>query len=1074
MQAFGSYGKKTEIDFTKPAQKLFLITGDTGAGKTTIFDAVVFALYGEASSGNNKKSGEELQSQFCPLEIEPFVELTFTENSGGKEKRYNVRRSPRHLRPAKRAGAKNQDVPEKVSLTMPDGKEYPQKETDRKLEEIVGLTKEQFMQVAMIAQGEFMEMLRADSNRKKEIFRKLFGTGLYQDVIKELEKRKKGRETEILRIHTACSQEVSHLMVPEGASLAGEDDDEKRMAELSRKLQQLQKDIIAADRLNPADMEAFQESLSTLVSILKKERHVAESEAKEAGKKRDACRDRFTGASQLDASWRQFENAEHRLAECSAQESRMKEYTLLADKIAAAWEVQPVWTRYEDAALALAETKKRLAGEEALLPARIAAAEEEAQAERAAEEAEKAELAKYTRISGQTESALRAFRDLAAAEDKVKKAQSAFLRAEQREKQTGQELLDYETRVRNWRKQEEELTGADLALAHWQEMRRAAAEIARGQASAEKEKRGRDRQRAELAASEKAYASARASLEDAQKAYNRKYILFIDAQAGYLAKELEEGEPCPVCGSREHPHPCKIPDGAESLTREEVAAAEKKVNALQGELSRKGAALKSAGTLLDEKSLRVKEAEKRFVCALAAAAPAEYGAADDAGYADAQVLFEKWKKDLEGREEPVQKAAEELEKIRTSLKGTDRTRQILRETADLAGRNLREASGTLEAANAELDSIRRQDVLKLYPDRRAADAALAAAKKGRAEKEAALEIAKSKARAAAGARQQSETRIAQFRTAVPGQEKERAEREEQYKEILSEKGLTEEEWRETVRLHPKAETAALRNKADAFLREKHAAEGAARTAKEAIGDREKPDMAKIIAARDLAQKESDEKNERLLHVQEILKADQKVLWALAPQMEEREKITREYDRIYSMWVRLAGRQSGGRMDLETYVQRYYLRRILYAANLRFRDMSAGQYELRMVDEAEAGTGKNRGLDLMVYSTVTGKVREIRTLSGGESFMAALALALGMADQIQEKSASIHLDIMFIDEGFGSLDAHAREQAVSVLQNMAGGSRLIGIISHVTELKTAIDDQLIVTKDADGSHVRWSI
>lgn len=162
------------------------------------------------------------------------------------------------------------------------------------------------------------------------------------------------------------------------------------------------------------------------------------------------------------------------------------------------------------------------------------------------------------------------------------------------------------------------------------------------------------------------------------------------------------------------------------------------------------------------------------------------------------------------------------------------------------------------------------------------------------------------------------------------------------------------------------------------------------------------------------------------------------------------------------------------MDLETYVQRYYLERILYAANRRFQEMSAGQFEFRMYDLEKAGEGKNRGLDLMVYSTVTGKEREVRTLSGGESFMAALSLALGMADQIQENSAAVNLDMMFIDEGFGSLDEHSRNQAVKVLQEMAEGSRLIGIISHVTELKQEIEDQLIVNKDENGSRVRWQI
>ena len=162
------------------------------------------------------------------------------------------------------------------------------------------------------------------------------------------------------------------------------------------------------------------------------------------------------------------------------------------------------------------------------------------------------------------------------------------------------------------------------------------------------------------------------------------------------------------------------------------------------------------------------------------------------------------------------------------------------------------------------------------------------------------------------------------------------------------------------------------------------------------------------------------------------------------------------------------------IEIQNTRELYYLERILYAANRRFEEMSAGQFELRMFDEKKAAIGKNKGLDLMVYSNVTGKEREVRTLSGGESFMAALSMAFGMADEIQENSAAIHLDMMFIDEGFGSLDEHAREQAVRVLKEMAGGSKLIGIISHVTELKQEMEDQLLITKDEEGSHVRWQL
>ena len=199
-----------------------------------------------------------------------------------------------------------------------------------------------------------------------------------------------------------------------------------------------------------------------------------------------------------------------------------------------------------------------------------------------------------------------------------------------------------------------------------------------------------------------------------------------------------------------------------------------------------------------------------------------------------------------------------------------------------------------------------------------------------------------------------------------------------------------------------------------------------------------------------------------------------ILGAVEEIWSGRQQVLEQHNRITRLYTVISGNVSGSRMDLETFVQRYYLERILYAANRRFEEMSAGQFELRMFDEKKAAIGKNKGLDLMVYSNVTGKEREVRTLSGGESFMAALSMALGMADEIQENSAAIHLDMMFIDEGFGSLDEHAREQAVRVLKEMAGGSKLIGIISHVTELKQEMEDQLLITKDEEGSHVRWQL
>ena len=277
MQSFGSYGKETSIDFTKTSQNLFLISGDTGAGKTTIFDAIVFALYGEASSVNNKKDGMELQSQFVGYDTEPYVEFVFSEQRGEECEVYTVRRVPRHIEPLKRKSGYTEKS-ETVSLIMPDESEYPQKEADRKLEEIVGLTKGQFMQVAMIAQGEFMEILRARTDDKKVIFRKLFNTELFQKIVYELDRRCKEKRTEIAQIRTSCQTEAGHIVIPEAYDRAENLSEQKRR-------------VLRSDKFSVTDMEKLLEELKILCESLGEKKHAAQENFDAVSKIRDAKRD---------------------------------------------------------------------------------------------------------------------------------------------------------------------------------------------------------------------------------------------------------------------------------------------------------------------------------------------------------------------------------------------------------------------------------------------------------------------------------------------------------------------------------------------------------------------------------------------------------------------------------------------------------------------------------------------------------------------------------------------------------------------------------------------------------------
>ena len=958
LQAFGSYGRRTEIDFTRANQNLFLITGDTGAGKTTIFDAMVYALYGEASSEANKKDGYELQSHFASPETEPFVEFCFTEGDA----QYTVRRVPRHVRPAKR-GKGDRDVKETVSLILPDGVEYSRniKETNRKIEEIVGLTKPQFMQVGMIAQGEFMKLLRAKSDEKKEIFRRLFGTGFYEEIVNELQRRKNGQMAEIARIRTKCQAEAAHIRLPEISADTPDGQAEEKPyapeeAETVSRAKELLGRILSAERMSVTDIEALLEELSALLGFLGARESAQKDLSAQASKERDTRRDNLTDGRNLLKFFSQKEKAGAELAEYDALQEEIRGKEILADALAAAWEIEGAERLLSDSARLRKETEEKLAREKDALPG----------------------LAEKLRIAEELENA--AAKALEDARDREGKTAERTARAE-----------DF-------------LKGL------------------------EEGKKAADLQKKKV---EKAFAAAKAAGEAYEKKnreYTGKQELFLNSQAGFLARErLEPGKPCPVCGSLDHPHPARLPEGGEKLSRAEIEALGQEALALLQDRQKKDAAVSAAAEVLAEKQKNLREETEAFARWAAENLPGISAGA-------ARLLGEGETGDLSALREDLLRIEKESKK-------------------EAAGRDTayREAREGARKAHAEHDHAKaliaryEEDLPKFSLSE----------KERQQEKDSLL----------------SEKREALLRWASAGEAGADTAADASGEGIPA-RADADNTWRMLVRDYPKPEESRIRKEVAAF-REKKAAAGAAyAAAEEGIAGREKPDLPLLEEAAKAAEAKAFRAQESLSALQEILRADREAHRILSETMEQRKAAVEIYQKTETMYNLLAGKVTDSRMDIETFAQRYYLERILDAANLRFLEMSAGQFELRMVDLSRAGEGKNRGLDLMVYSNVTGREREVRTLSGGESFMAALSLALGMADQIQEKSSSIRLEVMFIDEGFGSLDDHAREQAVKVLKRMAGGTRLIGIISHVTELKQEIEDQLIVEKDDEGSRVRW--
>lgn len=1057
MEAFGSFGKRTLIDFTKPNQNLFLITGDTGAGKSTIFDALVFALYGEASSTENTKKGEVLRSQYALPSVEPFVQLEFMEGTDT----YIVKRVPAYRKQrtkgAEKGELKEKAETEKVSLFLPNGQEYlgSVKETNEKIEEITGLTKEQFMQVAMIAQGEFMRILRAESKQKKEIFRKLFHTEIFEKIVRELENRKSEKGKALEGIKAECRAVVS------GVTVASDYEGWENLNAL--------KGQITDGSL--ANMEQFMEALAAFCKSLEAKQNEFADYFHKAEEQWDSAKEAYTRAEEIVKYFTQLENAQNVLKECELTSDTMKRKEGLIRDIRSAYEIQALFLRYEEAEKKAGETALNIENRKAVLPELTAAASDADMAEKKAKAALEAEQGSLNRIQERAAEAKKTFDKIRIAMEALQKSKAAFEDSAKAETDARRLLENLKEKETGWKERAGELGNAEAAYEAWKgknaELERVGEEVA----SLEKRKaelsqcaRKMQSAQADFAAAASAYAAK----NEEYQIWNRRYMA---SRAKYFLDRLEDGKPCPICGATEHPSPCRIEDDAEDISEERLEQIKKEVERLNKvQLDLAGQSNAAVTAWEEKKGVLTEILEKLKLCE---SLRAHSGAADqeitDETVSD---IFKRWKRAVLKEGKKLEDNRNELEGIESALSNASVEREQLNEKIERYHKEAEAANTELKGSEREIDSLKKG---LQYASEEDAGKELQAAAEKYAEKKREHEKAVQSASKAMRDKTETETSIRQYEQEFPLQTADTAKKKEAYESVIKEKDLSESEWKALVEQYHKDEPERLQKEVQKYGEKKAAAKSLKDAAEKAVAGKERPDMDVLSDRHKIAQEAYHSAREAYDAMKSLYKDNQRIYDRLKPYNRESAVTAAEYAKLERLYKLFSGNVTGGRMDLETYVQRYYLENILALANRRFQEMSAGQFELRMIDLEKAGEGRsNRGLDLMVYSTVTGKTREIRTLSGGESFMAALALSLGMADQIQQSAAIFNFDILFIDEGFGSLDEHSRNQAVKVLKEMAGGSKLVGIISHVTELKQEIDNQLLVSRDKDGSHIRWEI
>ena len=1065
MQAFGSYGEKTEIDFQKGGD-FFLISGDTGSGKSTIFDAMMFALYGEVSTvgiNKDKKKNEKLDemlSQFVDVQkTKPYASLVFTAYQHGQEETYTVRRTPRYTRPAKRGDAKLQDERETVELLMPDGSQYPGKlsETNRKIEELVGLTADQFRKVVMIAQGEFMDFLRADSKAKTALLRDLLKTDYYYQLSERLKMLAKEKNT------AAKTQRAKLSLIAANAETKGLPEEDALALDKAKGTV-----IKAAEKLQPEQVDALAEVLSGVCARLQLQQGELARQQTAAQKDRDECMKRIEAAQPLMQRFKELEDAEKTLQECAAQADEIEKKRGLIGKIRDAWAIEPKYQRMKDARKALTDAQTEFAAKQQELPKLKQTAADAKARHQQTEKTKDAATTQCAEVETKVKKALKTFDALEEAEKALRQVEEADTKAKADAKSAKKALDDFKNQEDAWRKQEAELQGAEAAYEVCKQQNQQYRDLKKTLEELQSSRKDVQEKRRQAEAAAETYVGATQKYQREQKAYDDYRLAFLNAQAGLLARELAPGKPCPVCGALEHPAPCQLTQENQQLNREELDRRSTAAGDAAKAQEEKAKESESAQVKLTERQKAAEEAEKKLV----QNAKNIRENVPMATAADVEAMLQAWLPELQSASKSVQAKVEALNDVRKNLDGAKEKREQLEKAAAAAQETAK--STAVKKAEAEKTWKLYQEELSggAYRTREDAVAQRTQAQEAKEKAEAAASQAAEKERQAQKAETDCETQIRRLNEEMPQKQANAEEFNQQYQQTMADKSLDEAQWKSLTADYDAEEPDRLQKVVSEFDQRKSKAEGQCATAQNAIAGREKPNMEQLEAASKAAESALKEVSDALKAAENLHSGNANVLKDLREGREPLAKACQAANTAQHLSDVMGGSESGNRMNLETFVQRSYMEKILCDANRRFRDMSNGQFELKLINVEDAGEGKNKGLDLEVYSIVTGKTRSVNTLSGGESFMAALSLALGMADQIQAATAAIHLDVMFIDEGFGSLSDNARNEAVNILKEMAGKQRQIGIISHVSELKDEIENQLIVKKDDRGSHISW--
>ena len=1073
MSAFGSYGGEEILDFSKIKGGLFLVSGDTGSGKTTIFDGIMYALYNKMGGGDRET--KMMRSEYAKDKQKTFVEFTFEYTHGENKGVYVVKRT---------TNFRKSGITSDVVLTLPDGEVFngKNKETDEKIQSIVGLDYKQFGKIVMIAQGQFRELIMENTKNRKEIFKSIFSMDIYEKIERVINDRFKKIYAQIKDNNLLLEENFNTAYVSEenGNTDAWREAFEKRDTEPGLLLDVLEQEIKELEIKKNEEKKIIDKKNADIVKLVK----------------------RISDADKINSKFGQRKEAVLRYESLMEQKETYDNKAVILKKAKAAGEVRQVQSVYiktkntielrekqleqnKSKFVLLEQSHKKLLSEKESFEKSYLTDNEKLLKEKNRLENEMEKYKVYDEKNKLYILEEKKLKELKEKSDLLNDEKKAALIKSEENKKILLQLKDIELELQKYISADE---NEKRNLKEFEALKKAISSY--------------KKENSRLDSAEKEYADKYLAWKEARKTYENTSDRYVAAQAAILAAGLKDGMPCPVCGSTNHTHPAAMTK--DTVTKEELDGAKSKENECEKE---KNNSQKIFEDNKRKKDVAFAEVKRYYEICYYLGDKADTSLKDKKGY-NASI---KDKTDTDIKEhENIRQQENVKDKEYTSFgeNKTDKLEENVKTKIKEIKKSLTENEQTIEdlyskkeeklkrekaeketeaklkemeeniADNAEMLNKQSVSVGSLSAEMEMLKKELSYESSDTALKE--LENIRNKIEVLEKRKRELDENILKSdrtKSNLNGTIKENKNQLETDKKnleteyddfikVLKEKEFENEEAYNESLVH--IESIEIFDRQIQEYKEEVSKVSSLISVLDDMLDGEKEIDTDVM----LQQKaEMEIEAERLANENEItvskLGTNNSVRDKVSKLMEQRGKLNEKYKIISS----LNNVANSKKIHFQTFVLRQYFNMVISYANKRLAVMTSNGFLLKRRDISLTTAGET-GLELDVYSPVTGKVRDAHSLSGGETFMASLAMALGMSDIVQNNSGKTQIDTMFIDEGFGSLSDDVRDKAVKILLDLAGSSRLVGVISHVSELKEQIPSKIIVRKDNDGSHITW--